>query len=79
MPREPTYTPAHRDHIPDSPWARPALVTRNLNKKEVAAEPRAQEALRKEYERLEKRQTRMLETVAEKDDIESQAIRTGKK
>eukprot|EP00959_Pyramimonas_sp_CCMP1952_P183483 3836414-Pyramimonas_sp.AAC.1 len=79
MPREPTYTPAHRDTIPDSPWARPALVTRNLSKKEVAAEPRAQDALRKQYERLDKKQTWMLETVAEKDDIESQAIRTGRK
>ena len=37
MPREPTYTPAHRDNIPDSSWARPALVTVNLSKKEVAA------------------------------------------
>eukprot|EP00959_Pyramimonas_sp_CCMP1952_P087080 1822045-Pyramimonas_sp.AAC.1 len=64
MPRETTYTPAHRDEIPLSSWARPALVTRNLSKKEVAAEPRAQEALRKEYERLEKKQTWMLETVA---------------
>eukprot|EP00959_Pyramimonas_sp_CCMP1952_P277678 5804369-Pyramimonas_sp.AAC.1 len=77
MPREPTYTPGHRDKILDSPWARPAFVTRNLSKKEVAAEPRAQEALQKEYERLEKKQTWMLETVAEKADIESQAIRTG--
>eukprot|EP00959_Pyramimonas_sp_CCMP1952_P359369 7524891-Pyramimonas_sp.AAC.1 len=79
MPRGPTYTPAHRENIPDSPLARPALVTRNLHEREVATEPRAQEALRKECERLEKKQTWMIETVAEKDDIESQAIRTGKK
>eukprot|EP00959_Pyramimonas_sp_CCMP1952_P222359 4648672-Pyramimonas_sp.AAC.1 len=79
MPRGPTYTPAHRYNIPDSPWARPALVTRSSSKKEGAAEPRAQEALRKEYERLEKKQTWVLETVAETDDFEPQAIRTGKK
>eukprot|EP00959_Pyramimonas_sp_CCMP1952_P234447 4898781-Pyramimonas_sp.AAC.1 len=39
MPRGPTSTPARRDNIPDSPWARRALVARKLNKREVAAEP----------------------------------------
>eukprot|EP00959_Pyramimonas_sp_CCMP1952_P035285 739184-Pyramimonas_sp.AAC.1 len=79
MPRVPTYTPAHREKLPESPWASPALVTRNLNKREVAAEPRAHEAPRKEYERLEQKQTWMIETVAEKEEVDSEAIRTGKK
>eukprot|EP00959_Pyramimonas_sp_CCMP1952_P392511 8224851-Pyramimonas_sp.AAC.1 len=50
-----------------------------MNKREVAAEPRAQEALRKEYERPEGKQTWMIEIAAEKDEVESEAIRTGKK
>ena len=57
MLRQPSYTPAHREKAGHSAWIRPALVTRNLSKKEVAAEPRAREALRKEYERLEGKRT----------------------
>eukprot|EP00959_Pyramimonas_sp_CCMP1952_P112606 2354239-Pyramimonas_sp.AAC.1 len=66
MPRGPDYAQAHKEKLLAPSWARPALVTRNLNKRDVAAEPRAQEALRKEHERLEKKQTWMIETVAEK-------------
>ena len=41
--------------------------------------PRAMEALRKEYERLEKNTVRLVETVRECKDVEAEALRTGKK
>eukprot|EP00959_Pyramimonas_sp_CCMP1952_P195337 4084502-Pyramimonas_sp.AAC.1 len=34
MPRGPARAQVHRERLPASPWARPALVTRNLNKRE---------------------------------------------
>eukprot|EP00959_Pyramimonas_sp_CCMP1952_P189954 3973864-Pyramimonas_sp.AAC.1 len=65
---------SRRSKLDSSRWMRPYIVARNLvainlTKKEVAAEPRAQGSLRKEYERLERKQTWLLDTVMEGDDV----------
>eukprot|EP00959_Pyramimonas_sp_CCMP1952_P416316 8722244-Pyramimonas_sp.AAC.1 len=67
MPRASDHHQERRSKLDSTHWKRQYivarhLVARNLTKKEVAAEPRAQDAPREQYERLEKKQTWMLDT-----------------
>eukprot|EP00959_Pyramimonas_sp_CCMP1952_P322941 6757738-Pyramimonas_sp.AAC.1 len=64
-------------------WERPHivnrdLVARNLTKKAAAAEPRTPDALRKEYERLEKKQAWMPDAVMKRGDVVRNAQKASK-
>ena len=42
----------HREKVPDADWCLPACVARPVPKSEVREKPKAQEAMRKEWQRL---------------------------
>ena len=66
----------HRGKVADANG--PVLATRNSNKRQIAAEPRAQAALRKEYERLEAKRSWFVDAVRERADVEAEAQRACK-